>query len=142
MNSYLYFVVDSIPLLIDVDNIAEIVSFTQSDIPDHWSWKGRTIPVSCLRNLLSRSSELNHRIHRGLVCRVNENRDSTLLLVDEIIDVVTLGADALHPLPRITSKLSQCIDTTYLDEIENRQVYHFRNPFPLERMLENTQASQ
>ncbi len=141
MKSYLYVMVEDIPVLMDGDAVQEILplaaenyqqSKEQSSPSAHLEWRNQVLPIISLRTLLDLPSAVSAEQGAGVVYSRSPNKPSVFLVVDEVVKILTLGLETFVPLPHVPEKIKRYFDSVYVDTETMRQVYRFRNNFPID----------
>ena len=139
MKSFLYVMVEKIPLLIDGGSVHEILPLTQDNLPQganngsasgHFDWRNQLLPIVNARTLLELPIANEATQKAGIVYQTNPDHAPIFLIVDEVVRILKLGFSAFVSLPNVPEKLLYLFDKVYVDIDQQRQAYCFRNPLP------------
>jgi len=135
MKSFLYVMVEDIPMLMDSDAVYEVMPLTKDSPkgkPDtavgYLDWRNQLLPIVNARALLELPLASTNNQGAGIVYRAMPDQPPIFLVVDEIVRIIKLGLDAFVPLPQAPNRIRELFDLIYVDNDEDRQAYRFRNP--------------
>ncbi len=139
MKSFLYVMVEKIPLLIDGESIHEILPLTENGLSQatnsgstsgHFDWRNQLLPIVNARALLELPIANESTQRAGIVYQTNPDQTPIFLVVDEVVRILKLGLSAFVSLPNVPEQLRFLFDKLYVDTDLQRQAYCFRNPLP------------
>jgi len=139
MKSYLYVMVESIPVLIDGDEVYEILSLKDGELNEnensvsaagHLDWRNQLLPIVNARELLDMPCKDSSDMGAGIVYRINLDQPPIFLVVDKVVQILELNLESFVQLPHVPEKVRRLFDSVYMDTSENRHAYRFRNPLP------------
>jgi len=135
MKSFLYVMVEDIPMLLDSDAVYEVMPLAK-DLPKgkydaaagYQDWRNQLLPIVNARELLELPLVSANNKGAGIVYRAVADQPPIFLVVDEIVRIIKLGLDAFVPLPQVPIRIRDFFDLVYMDSNQDRQAYRFRNP--------------
>lgn len=146
MKSYLYVMVENIPMLLDSDSVYEILPLAvdtvhqqkgQNCTSGYFKWRDQVLPIINARDLLELPSTVTTSQGAGVVYRGGIDKPAFFLVIDEVVKILSIGLESFLPLPKVPEKTGNIFDKIYVDEDELRQVYRFRNSFSVETLENN-----
>jgi len=139
MKSYLYVMVENIPVLIDGDEVYEILSLKDGQLYEnensdsaagHVDWRDQLLLTVNARALLEMPYADSTGMEAGIVYRIKLDQPPIFLIVDEVVQILELNLESFVSLPHVPEKIRYLFDKVYMDANENRHAYRFRNPLP------------
>jgi len=135
MKSFLYVMVDDIPILMDSDAVYEVMPLPKGrkeakhDVDaGYLDWRNQLLPIVNARTLLELPFASTNNRGAGIVYRAMPEQPPIFLIVDEVVRMIKLGLDAFVPLPQVPNQIREFFDLIYMDNDEERQAYRFKNP--------------
>jgi len=135
MKSFLYVMVEDVPMLMDSDAVYEVMPLSKDrekgeyDVASGYlDWRNQLLPIVNARELLELPLARTNRKGAGVVYCAMPEQPPIFLIVDEIVRMIKLELDAFVPLPQVPNRIRDLFDLIYIDNAEGRQAYRFRNP--------------